>query len=113
MTLCASSYVTPPTDTDSPSLKGPTVVLPLMKVTVVAGESVEMQVIVDGDPGVNSGGSLTVGPAGGRKSSITSQTTSQIPYNRDNRHPYKTKHPMNISTQLDYNNHIPIISTRT
>ena len=60
--------MTTPTDTDSPSLKGPTVVLPLMKVTVVAGESVEMQVIVDGDPGVNSGGSLTVGPAGGRKS---------------------------------------------
>ena len=57
----------PPTDTDSPSLKGPTVVLPLMKVTVVAGESMEMQVIVDGGPGVNSGGSLMVGPAGRRK----------------------------------------------
>ena len=56
--------MTPPTHTDSPSLKGPTVVFPLMKVTVVAGEPVEMQVIVDGDPGVNSRGSLMVGPAG-------------------------------------------------
>ena len=35
---------------------------------MVAGESVEMQVIVDGDPKVNSRASLTVGPAGGRKS---------------------------------------------
>ena len=62
--------MTPPMSTDSPSLKGPTVVLPLMKVTVVAGESVEMQDTVDGDPGVNTTGSLMVGPAGGRKSSI-------------------------------------------
>ena len=36
----------------------------------MAGESVEMQDTVDGDPEVNSRGSLTVGPAGGRKSSI-------------------------------------------
>ena len=70
--------MTPRTDIDSPSLKGPTVVLPLMKVTVVAGEPVEMQVTVDGDPEVNSRGSLMVGPAGGRKSSITSQTTCHI-----------------------------------
>ena len=71
--------MTPPTDTDSPSLKGPTVVLPLMKVTVVAGESVEMQVTVDRNPGVNSGGSLTVGPAGGRKSN--NHITDHLPNN--------------------------------
>ena len=50
--------------TDSPSLKGPTVVLPLVKVTVVATEPVEVQVRVeDGDPGVNIRGLVMLGIA--------------------------------------------------
>ena len=49
---------------DSPSLKGPTVVLPLMKVTVVATEPVEVQARVeDGDPGVNIRGLEMLGIA--------------------------------------------------
>ena len=53
----------PPDSIDSPSLKGPTVVvLPLIKVTVVATEPVEVQVRVeDEDPWVNIRG---VGDAG-------------------------------------------------
>ena len=49
--------------TISSSLKGPTVILPLVKVTVVAGEPVEIQVTVDGDSGVNSRGSTMIGRA--------------------------------------------------
>ena len=62
--------MTPPKSIDSPSLKGPTVVLPLMKVTVVATEPVEVQVRVeDGDPGVNIGGVEMLGRAvaGGKR----------------------------------------------
>ena len=59
--------MTPPTTTDSPSLKGPTVVLPLMKVTVVATEPVEVQVRVeDEDPRVNTSELVMVGAATGR-----------------------------------------------
>ena len=46
---------------------------------MVAGESVEMQVTVDGDPGVNCRGSLTVGPARGRKS--INHITDHLPNN--------------------------------
>ena len=67
--------MTPPNSIDSPSLKGPTVViLSLMKVTVVATEVVEVQVRVeDGDPGVNTRGLVMVGTAvaGGKNKSIT------------------------------------------
>ena len=63
----------PPNSIDSPSLKGPTVVLPHMKVTVVATEPVEAQVRVDdGDPGVNIRGleMLGIAVAGGKKTRI-------------------------------------------
>ena len=52
---------------DSSSLKGPTVVPSLMKVTVVATEPVEVQVrIEDEAPGVNTSGLVMVGTATGR-----------------------------------------------
>ena len=62
--------MTPPDSIDSPSLKGPTVVLSLTKMTVVATEPVEVQVRVeDGDPGVNIKGLVMLGIAvvGGKK----------------------------------------------
>ena len=61
--------MTPPDSIDSPSLKGPTVVVPpLMKVTVVATEPVEVQVRVeDGDPGVNTSGLVMLGTATGKE----------------------------------------------
>ena len=50
--------------TDSPSLKGPTVVPSLVKLTVVAGEPVEVQVrLEDGDPAVNTRGLVMLGPS--------------------------------------------------
>ena len=52
---------------DSLSLKGPTVLLFLMKVTVVATEVLEMQVRVeDEDPQVNTRGLVMLGLAAGR-----------------------------------------------
>ena len=59
---------------DSPSLNGPIVVLcPLMKVTVVATEVVEVQVrVMDEGPGVNTRGLVIVGRAEGRNSKILS-----------------------------------------
>ena len=62
--------MTPPKSIDSPSLRGPTVVLSLMKVTVVATEPVEVQARVeDGDPGVNIKGLEMLGTtvAGGKR----------------------------------------------
>ena len=60
--------MTPPKSIDSPSLKGPTVVVPsLMKVTVVATEPVEVHVRVeDENPGVNTSELVMVGAAKGR-----------------------------------------------
>ena len=55
--------MTPLSVADSPSLKGPIEVLPLLKVTVVAGEPVEVQIREDEGPMVRL---LTVGGAGGR-----------------------------------------------
>ena len=56
--------MTPLSVADSPSLKGSIEVPPLLKVTVVAGEPVEVQVRVEGeDPGVRL---VMVGAAGGR-----------------------------------------------
>ena len=56
--------MTPLSVADSPSLKGPIEVLPLLKVTVDAGEPVEVQVRVEGeDPRVRL---VMVGGAGGR-----------------------------------------------
>ena len=53
---------------DSPSLRGPTVVPSLTKVTVVAGEPVEVQVRVeDEDPGVNTRGLVMVGRSAWRE----------------------------------------------
>ena len=50
---------------DSPSLKGPTVVLSLMKVTVVATEPVEVQVRVEDEGSrVNTRGLVMLGMAG-------------------------------------------------
>ena len=60
--------MTPPNSIDSPSLKGPTVVLSVMKVTVVATEPVEVQVRVeDEDPGVNTRGLMMLGIAARRE----------------------------------------------
>ena len=56
--------MTPLSVADSPSLKGPIEVLPLVKVTVVAGEPEEVQVRVEGEgPGVRL---VMVGASGGR-----------------------------------------------
>ena len=55
VTVCVSWKMAPSNSIDSPSLRGPTVVSSLVKVTVVATEPVEVQVRVeDMDPGVNT-----------------------------------------------------------
>ena len=57
----------PSNSIDSPSLKGPTVVPSLMKVTVVATEVVELHVRLDDeDPGVNIRELIMLGLAAGR-----------------------------------------------
>ena len=56
--------MTPPKSIDSPSLKGPTALPSLMKVTVVAIEVVEVQVrLEDEDPRVNTRGLVMLGIA--------------------------------------------------